>query len=250
MRNEASWRPSKYIRRGNHWISNNDPHEVGTGSILISNIIARTYDKHINNYASGHLLDLGCGKVPLYGIYRNAVDNITCADWIDREHVDIVTNLAQPLPFPDSAFDTIIMSDVLEHVPNPDLVWREMTRTLAPGGHILLNVPFFYWIHEHPHDFYRYTNFALLRFVSINNLELKHLEAIGGIMETWTDLHAKIMTKIPFIGKPLAILLQSSINLFNRCRTGQFIAEKSARHFPLGYFIVAQKPHSHQTNSL
>lgn len=179
MKNETSWRPSKYVQSGRHWASSNDPEEVGLGSRLITDSVAKIYSKHLAACARGRLLDLGCGKAPLYGIYRGLVDSVTCSDWIDSDHVDVVSDLAQPLPFDDAAFDTIILSDVWEHVPDPALVWHEMTRVLTPGGHIVMNVPFFYWLHAHPHDFYRYTSFALSSFVSNNGLELLQLETLG-----------------------------------------------------------------------
>jgi SAM-dependent methyltransferase len=208
---------------------------------LITDSVARIYSKHLTDFARGRLLDLGCGKAPLYGIYHGLVDSVTCSDWMDSEHVDVVSDLAQPLPFNDAVFDTIILSDVLEHVPDPALVWREMTRVLAPDGHIVMNVPFFYWLHAHPHDFYRYTSFALSRFVSINGLELLRLETLGGVLEVWADLHAKLLTRVPWIGTSLAWLVQSSVSLWGRTQSGQRLAQVSARHFPLGYFVVARK---------
>lgn len=242
MKNETSWRPSKYVQSGRHWASNNDPEEVGVGSRLITDSVAKIYSKHLAGCARGRLLDLGCGKAPLYGIYRGLVDSVTCSDGIDSDHVDVVSDLTQPLPFDDAAFDTIILSDVLEHVPDPALVWREMTRVLAPGGHIVMNVPFFYWLHAHPHDFYRYTSFALSRFVSNNGLELLQLETLGGVLEVWADLHAKLLTRVPWVGKPLAWLVQSGVMLWGCSRTGKRLAQVSARHFPLGYFVIARKP--------
>ena len=242
MRNEADWRPTKYVQRGGRWRSSTDAAQVGTGSRLITDAVAHAYGQHLAGHAHGRLLDLGCGQAPLYALYRPLVDSVTCVDWADAPHIDQVCDLAQPLPFADGAFDTIILSDVLEHVPDPALVWREMTRVLAPGGHIVVNVPFFYWLHAHPHDFYRYTRFALERFVAINGLQLLHLHALGGVAEVWADLNAKLLDKLPLIGPALAVGLQALVGAFGRTQLGQRVAEVSARHFPLGYFLVAHKP--------
>src|SRR5205085_3932099 len=129
-------------------------------------------------------------------------------DWAPGDHIDLSCDLAQPLPFDSGSFDTIILSDVLEHVPEPDLLWREMTRLLTPGGKILMNVPFYYSVHAHPHDYYRYTNFALERFVAMNGLTLVQLNAFGGIVEIIADLFAKALSKMPLIGPPLSMLTQ------------------------------------------
>lgn len=242
MKNAQAWRPTKFVLRGGRWRSGTDPKDVGTGSRLITDAVARAYDTYLPQHACGSLLDLGCGGVPLYGAYRALVSEVTCVDWAEAEHVDLAHDLAQPLPFANAAFDTVILSDVLEHVPEPALLWREMTRVLAPGGTILMNVPFFYWLHAHPHDYYRYTRFALERFVSMNGLDLVTLRPLGGIGEVLADLLAKLLDKLPLVGAPLAVALQAVVGAFGRTRTGGRIAEVSAAHFPLGYFVVARRP--------
>lgn len=132
MRDEAIWRPTKYVQRGGRWRTSLDPKEVGVGSRLISDAVAKLYDAHLASCAHGHLLDLGCGKAPLYGMYQSLVTSVTCSDWANDAHIDVVCDLAQPLPFDDGAFDTIILSDFLEHAPDPALVWREMSRCSRP----------------------------------------------------------------------------------------------------------------------
>ncbi|MGC3997199.1 MAG: class I SAM-dependent methyltransferase [Anaeromyxobacter sp.] len=52
-------------------------------------------------------------------------------------HVD-----AQRTHFPDGAFEAVLSSDVLEHVPRPAAALAELYRVLAPGGHAIFTVPF------------------------------------------------------------------------------------------------------------
>jgi SAM-dependent methyltransferase len=47
----------------------------------------------------------------------------------------------QKLPFDDQAFDLIVHSDTLEHVPNPMEGLRECRRVLRPGGALCYTVP-------------------------------------------------------------------------------------------------------------
>jgi len=245
MRNSERWLPSKYVSRGGRLRATRDGSEVGVGSRLVADRVASCYDRHLPRYAKGRLIDLGCGKVPLYGAYRGLVTDVTCADWPASPHaslhVDIQVDLGAALPFADASFDTIVLSDVLEHVPSPDLLWNEMARLLAPGGHALINVPFMYGLHEQPHDYGRYTAFALQRFASRAGLRLSVIEAVGGSLHVLADLLAKHFAKVPVIGAPLALSLQGAVRLLDRTEIGRHFSVRSAEHFPLGYFVVASR---------
>jgi SAM-dependent methyltransferase len=47
----------------------------------------------------------------------------------------------EALSFPDASFDLVVTLDVMEHVNQPDVVLREVSRTLKPGGAYLFTVP-------------------------------------------------------------------------------------------------------------
>jgi SAM-dependent methyltransferase len=232
MKNIERWRASKFVRSRGRL----------RGSRLITDLVTALYERHLRAHARGRLLDLGCGKVPLYEAYAPFASEVTCVDWCDGEHIDLVCDLAQPLPFANDRFDTIILSDVLEHIAEPALLWREMTRVLAPRGRIIMNVPFYYSVHAHPHDYYRYTCFALERFVALNRTELVLLVPVGGIAEIMADLLAKALSKLPLLGSPMAMPTQFVAGAFHRTRLGARVARASSRHFPFGYFMIAQRP--------
>ena len=242
MKNRAQWQPTKFVMHRGRLRGSRDPGELGVGSRLISDLVAARYQAHLPAHAHGALLDLGCGKVPLFAAYAPYVGDVICVDWSPGEYIDLPCDLTQPLPFGADRFDTIILSDVLEHLPEPELLWREITRVLRPGGAIIMNVPFYYSVHAHPHDYYRYTNFALERFVKLNGLTLILLEPVGGLVEIVADLFAKAFSKLPLIGPPLAMLTQFVVGAFGRTRLGAKVARVSSRHFPFGYFMIAQRP--------
>lgn len=47
----------------------------------------------------------------------------------------------EPLPFPDGAVDVVVMSEIVEHLVDPDAVVAEAYRVLRPGGHLFLSTP-------------------------------------------------------------------------------------------------------------
>ena len=247
MRNQDKWRYSKYIYRKGRLIASRDTNEVGIGSRLIADIIAHCYDINLRKHAKGKLLDLGCGNVPLYAAYKDYVTENICVDWGNtlhkNEHLDYELDLISTLPFNDGEFDTIILSDVLEHVPVPEQLWKEMARILSCNGKIIMNVPFYYWIHEHPHDYYRYTEFALRRFVETYGLRLIQIKSIGGSPEVMADIFGKSILRLPMLGRSLSLFAQWFTLRFIRTKFGKMVSEATSNSFPLGYFLIAEKPH-------
>jgi SAM-dependent methyltransferase len=245
MRNSDRWSPTKYVMRRGRLRAARDQGELGIGSRLIADVVAARYDKYLPNYDRGRLVDLGCGKVPLFARYRDLVSDVTCVDWPASKgahaFADVLADLAEPLPFADSSFDTIVLSDVLEHVPNPELLWREMARVLAPGGHALVNVPFLYPVHESPHDYGRYTVHALQRFADQAGLQVPVMEAVGGSMHVLVDLLAKHLARVPILGAPIALTLQAAVRMLDATAAGRRFTTLSAQRFPLGYFMVASR---------
>lgn len=242
MRNKPLWHPSKYIFNDEgRLIASRDLQEVGVESRLTADLTARFYDAVLKNclYPKGSLLDLGCGKAPLYLIYKDLVKNITLMDWGNslhpNPHLDVVGDLTERLPFNDNEFDVIILSDVLEHIPTPESLFAEISRVLAPGGTLLMNVPFMYWVHEAPYDFHRYTQFALRRLAENSNLHIDRLEVLGGGVAVLIDLLAKLLVRVPG-GGLLAKALQSVAP--RMIGQGLFAAPNMA----LAYGIVCSKP--------
>jgi SAM-dependent methyltransferase len=59
-----------------------------------------------------------------------------------RENFQTVPNLTFALTIPeDSQFDVIIASEVLEHVDDPGIFLRDLTRCLSPDGILIVTVP-------------------------------------------------------------------------------------------------------------
>jgi glycosyltransferase involved in cell wall biosynthesis/SAM-dependent methyltransferase len=97
------------------------------------------------------VLDCGCGM----GVYMMMMSrlrhlnlfgvdgDIARLEWAEREGVraDLSSVDIQRLPFADNSFDKVLMSEVLEHIPEDRVAMREVFRVLKPGGTLALSVP-------------------------------------------------------------------------------------------------------------
>lgn len=74
--------------------------------------------------------------------------------------VDRVENVEQ-LSMPSRSVGTVIALSTLEHVRRFWLGVSELKRILRPDGVIILSTPFYFRIHNHPSDYWRFTPEAL-----------------------------------------------------------------------------------------
>lgn len=245
MTNKDQWKANKFVFKKGRLIASRDPNQVGVSSRLIADLVAGFYDTNLPKYAKGHLLDLGCGQVPLYAAYKDHITDNTCVDWEnaleENLFIDKYCDLNLPLPLEDGTYDTIILSDVLEHIQKPHLLWEEMYRVMNSDGSLLLNVPFFYWLHADPYDYLRYTKYALRAMAEEVGFDIVSIGTVGGAPEVLADMIAKLTVTIPFIGKFSARSIQYIISLFIRTKVGAKVSKKTANRFPLGYVMIVKK---------
>lgn len=109
--------------------------------------------------AGSRVLDVGghtLAKRGQFDITRYPLQT-TSINLVTTKRPDVQSDAAQ-LPFPEGAFDAVICSELLEHVPDPPAVLAEAWRVLRPGGVLLICVPFLFQIHGDPEDYGRYTD--------------------------------------------------------------------------------------------
>jgi SAM-dependent methyltransferase len=221
------------------------PTDLSISSRFSADMVAPYYEKVIRAHAQGRLLDMGCGYVPLYETYRDLVSENICIDWDNITHVnpylDHIVDLTNALPFESCSVDTVLLTDVLEHIPEPMNLICEIARILRPGGKLILGVPFLYWLHEVPHDYYRYTEFALRRFCQRNGLRVLELLPYGGLPEVLLDLISKGLNFFP---RKLAVALRpfhGIASLLSKTKLSRKLSERTRSSLPSGYMLCAQK---------
>ena len=130
-------------------------------------------------FVKGVVLDVGCGDRPYEKTFLAGATKYIGTDYLsDRSKPDIISS-ALHLPFADGAFDTVVSTEVLEHVPEPLRALREMARVLRPEGTLVLTVPLYWPRHEVPYDFFRYPYDGLLYLIEQSGFELVKLYSRG-----------------------------------------------------------------------
>jgi SAM-dependent methyltransferase len=227
VRNAPTWQPTKFVPGPSGHGASPDPAFLAPGSRLAAELAVRAVEPAIRAHARGRLLDLVSASV--------------CVDWPGSHHasrhVDVFADLNAGLPLASSCADSVLLSDVLEHLAEPGHLLAEVARLLRPGGHLVLAVPFLYWIHEPPHDYFRYTEFALRRLCARAGLDVVSLEAYGGGPEVLLDVMAKLLAGSRTL---LALHLAASRGLL-RLGFVRRLSRRSRAALPLGYCLVAMR---------
>src|SRR6266851_2299699 len=99
----------------------------------------------ITTMAAGaqRVLDVGCGSSRIIGSARMVALDIVLGKlrYARRYGNPLVHGSIFELPFKDAAFDCVICSEVVEHVPADERVFSELERVLEPGGRLILGTP-------------------------------------------------------------------------------------------------------------
>lgn len=152
------------------------------------------YIDEIISKAQGRILDVGCGNghflLPLkdkgfevYGIEINPESVEICKEL----GLKAICGTLEEAKFPNEFFETIIMSQVLEHLPSPKASLKEIFRILKPGGKVFIYCPnaqsylarLFskYWHGWHlPFHFFAFTPETIKKLVIETGFKLSKIE--------------------------------------------------------------------------
>jgi SAM-dependent methyltransferase len=158
----------------------------------------------------GSLLDLGCGMRPYRKMFGGGVDRWVGLDFeitpSGRSGANVFGS-ALEVPFGAATFDTVLSTQVLEHVPRPADLLREAHRVLKPGGHLVLTAPQTNPLHEEPHDYFRYTCHGLRSLTQDARLDVLEVRPLGGAIATVGQMivwHMNWLRRFPGIGSSVA----------------------------------------------
>jgi SAM-dependent methyltransferase len=148
----------------------------------------------------------------------------------------------------------------MEHLPDPLTVLVELCRVLKPGGLILYTGPLSYEEHEVPHDYFRFTQFALRMMFARAGLEILELRWLAGYFATFAHQLKRMRRDLPRHRAPYGrgatgFAFYAAARFFRTLARPleKFAsdADMSERYTdtgsPLNYLVVARKPSSGST---
>ena len=205
----------------------------------------------IAHNASGLLLDVGCGTKPYQKTFAPFVTRHLGLEYspdsgFRGNKADLFGDAAY-LPFGDQTVDTILCSEVLEHVPDPEKVLNEFARVLKPDGVLITTAPFIYPIHD-AHDYFRYSPDGLAVMMKRSGFTIDTVRPLSGTAVTLALLINIYVYSIGFmwtkwlypfgvILRPLLLLLCLVCNIAG----GIFERLVPSNHMALGHLTIAKK---------
>ena len=157
---------------------------------LLSNSIKNALTQIGEPTPGARVLDIGAGECPLRPILEEMGYEYSSLDIGQNRGgtINFVSRIDGVLPeqlVSAGGFDLLILTEVLEHVPDWEIAFSNLVKLLKTGGHCIITIPFFYMLHEEPYDFWRPTDHALRFFAERHGLEVAYSQRNG---EGWDVL--------------------------------------------------------------
>lgn len=167
----------------------------------------------VAHYAHGRLLDVGCGNKPYREIFAPYVQTYIGLDYpptassrqIRVSSIDLYAD-ALALPLAAAQVDTLLASEVIEHLSDTQQAFAEFYRVLRPGGTVILTVPFLYPVHGQP-DYYRFTLLGLKEVARRHGLETLFQAPLGSFWTFFAEMFNIYLNYKLFGGTPLRWVL-------------------------------------------
>ncbi len=191
---------------------------------LVYKPLIRDLELAVKKYGGGKVLDIGCGNKPYEGMFQGIAKEYVGCDVVqsDQNRVDVICE-ATRIPLPDSSFDTVFSTQVIEHVEDHQALVREAFRLLKPGGHFIVSGPMYWHLHEEPYDFFRFTKHGFKYILEKNGFTVKEILSNGGkwalmgqvIIHTMPARIVKMRFFRTFVNRIFSYLDRKNLNEFN-----------------------------------
>ena len=213
--------------------------------LFIIKKLQRDAFRQVASVIKGRVLDIGCGIQP----YRRY---ILCDEYVGIDGLygvnPKVCAIAGNLPFRDASFDSVLCTEVLEHLESPQTCIAEIKRVLKSGGRAYITSPQSWPLHYEPYDYWRFTKYGLYNILVEHEFKVITVKRIGGaftlIGQEIIDVAWTLLRKsLSFIGSRWAERLSTGLCaplsvLIYLCGR---IADHVDKRYALGWAMVVIK---------
>lgn len=210
--------------------------------------LIRTLNCATKQYASGVLLDIGCGNKPYEKMVSDKVEKYVGCDIVQssENRVDVLCP-ANKIPLDDKTFDTVFSTQTIEHVEDHQGLVNEAYRLLKSGGYFIVSGPLYWHLHEEPYDFFRFTKHGFKYILEKSGFEVIEILPNGG---TWATTGQAIIHSFSFVNKEGNWFIKFSKKVFFKLRIHVFVNwlfewldKKDYNPInTMNYVVVAKKP--------
>jgi SAM-dependent methyltransferase len=152
---------------------------------LVYAYLIRDLESAIVKYASGIVLDIGCGNKPYEEKFEGKITEYVGCDIIQSslKKVDVLCP-ANDIPLENSSFETVFSTQTIEHVEDHQGLVNEAYRLIKPGGYFIVSGPMYWHLHEEPYDFFRFTKYGFQYIFEKSGFEVIEVHSNGGMWAT------------------------------------------------------------------
>ncbi len=192
---------------------------------------------------NGRVLDVGGKKTGRRGSFVPPLENVESWEYLNSDEAtkpDYCCG-AEKIPLENESVDTVIMTEVLEYLPEPKKVFSEIYRILSVKGHALVSVPFLNPVHgDHWADRARYTALMLKEIIEPVGFSISTLEPMGSVGAVLFDI---LRVAFSYAGEKKQRPIYTRVLGLSRLFFGWFdnIANSQTNYINTGYFLVIKK---------
>lgn len=191
----------------------------------------------INNFLphiEGRVLDLGAGSAKYKEIILKKASEYRSCDAVKNKNIDDICDVLN-LTYPPESFDTVISTQVMEHVNNPYKMAEQIYKVLKPGGKVIITAPFLIPFHSDPNDYFRFTPSGLAEIFKQSGFSIIESGHYGGFFIVLSEMiHFSFFNPYTHKSSRLMSFIEKIAKILNKIFTTKTIYANS--------FIVAKKP--------
>jgi len=185
-------------------------------------------------YVEGRVLDLGAGSAKYKEMILQKASEYRSCDAVKNENIDDVCDVLN-LKYPPESFDTVISTQVMEHVNNPYKMAAGIYKVLKPGGKVIVTAPFLIPMHSDPGDYFRFTAGGISEIFKQSGFSIIESGHYGGFFIVLSEMiHFSWFNPYKHKSNRLMTLIEKIAKFLDKIFAAKTIYANS--------FVIAKKP--------